>query len=192
VRLAVLGAVSGCLSWGLLALFQAIGLNFALLRGGDLPIVMPLSTVPGLVFGGFFGAVLLRAWPLRPRDFLLYMLASGVGYLAAFHTAYFSVVGLTEARHPGWLIWMLGGVLGGFVGSAILGVACKLLLHIPAFQVFRMSVVAGTLFGGVLALLSWDIEGHGFPKSLLAFFPLWQGAYAASLAPLLQPEARRR
>jgi hypothetical protein len=195
VRLAILGAVSGCLSWGLLALFEAIGLNFALLRGGDLPIVTPLSIVPGLVFGAFFGAVLLRAWPLRGGRFLLYMLAAGIGYLAAFHTAYFSVIWFAEAGRqgiPGWLVWMFGGVLGGFAGSAILGVASKLLLRSPASRVFRMSVIAGTVAGGLLLLMSLDIEGHDFPKSLLAFFALWQGAYAASLAPLLQPDVGRR
>lgn len=40
----------------------------------------------------------------------------------------------------------------------------------------------------MLAQLS-SPEGHGASKSLLVFFALWQGAYAASLAPLLQSRA---
>lgn len=79
----------------------------------------------------------------------------------------------------------MSGLLGGFAGSRVLGIASKLLLRFSAPEVLVPPVVSGTLFGVLLVLLSLETEGYGVPKSLLVFFALWQGAYAAGLAPLL-------
>jgi hypothetical protein len=55
--------------------------------------------------------------------------------------------------------------------------------------VLRVPVVVGTIAGALLGLGTLDNHnGWGF----VAFFVLWQGAYEASLAPLLRDRARTR
>jgi hypothetical protein len=192
VRLALLGSVSGGIAWGLLFLIDTLDMDFSLMRRGDLPIVTPLSTVPGLVFGVCFGAALWRIRGLDAGRLVLYVVAAGIGYLAAFHAAFFSILwlGQTGQSDPGAVAWVVGGLLGGLAGSLVLGLASLPLLRVPAARVLGLPLVVGTVAGALLVLLSLESEGHGAPKSLLAFFALWQGAYAASLAPLLRPEPR--
>jgi hypothetical protein len=189
---ALLGTVSGSLAWGVLVLFDALNIDFILMPHDDLPIVTPLSTIPGLSFGVLFGAALLRARAIGLGRFAVYALASGLGYLAAFHASFFSVLWLAQDDHrdPGLLAWGAGGLLGGLAGSLVLGLASKFLLRTRAMRVLGLPVISGAIFGVLLVLMSFEPEGHGVPTGLLVFFALWQGAYAASLAPLLRPQAR--
>jgi hypothetical protein len=187
--LAGLGAVSGGLSWGALALLDALGIDFALLPRQELPFIGPLSTLPGLVFGLFFGAALIRRRGVGGGQFVGYVLASGVGYLAAYHAAFFSVLGVaswSEERNMGLAAWMVGGLLGGLAGSFVLGLISRFLLRVPWAEVLGVPLVAGTLAGAALLLMYFDSDSHGMPISLLVFFAFWQAAYAASLAPLLR------
>jgi hypothetical protein len=193
---AIGGAASGSVAWGLLALLDGLDSDFDWTpqgRGG-LPIITSLSTIPGLVFGVLFGAALVCFRGLGVGRFLGYVLASGLGYLVAFHAAFFSVLALGENSHsdPGVLAWGAGGLLGGLAGSLALGLASKFLLRVSAAQALGMPVLAGTVTGLLLLLMSLDSEGHGVPRSLLVFFALWQGAYGATLAPLFRAPSPSR
>jgi hypothetical protein len=193
---AIGGAVSGSVAWALLALLDRLDSDFDLTpRGhGGLPILTSLSTIPGLVFGALFGMALLGFRGLGVGRFLGYVLASGLGYLVAFHAAFFSVLALGENSHsdPGVLAWGAGGLLGGLAGSLVLGLASKFLLRVSVAQTLGMPVLAGTIAGLLLPLMSLDSEGHGVPRSLLVFFALWQGAYGATLAPLFRAPSPSR
>jgi len=170
-----------------LVLLDDFDIDYSLLPHDDVPIVQPLSTIPGLVFGVVFGTALRRSRGIGAAPFLGYVLASGLGYLAAYHAAFFTVLWLDRDHpNPDVLAWAMGGLLGGLAGSLVLGIASKFLLRVPAAAVLGLPVVSGTLFGVLLLLVSFETEGHGVPKSLLVFFALWQGAYAFSLAPLLR------
>jgi hypothetical protein len=82
----------------------------------------------------------------------------------------------------------VSGIPAGLAGSLVLGVLARALLQVPARLVLRRPVIVGTLAGALLGLGSIDDHnGLGF----LAFFVLWQGAYGASLAPMLQASAQR-
>ena len=190
---AIGGAVSGSVAWGLLALLDGLDSDFDLTPHGGWPILTSSSTIPGLVFGALFGAALLCFRGLGVGRFLGYVLASGLGYLVAYHAAFFTVLALGENSHPdpGVLAWGVGGLLGGLAGSLALGLASKFLLRVSAAQALGMPVLAGTIAGLLLSLMSLDSKGHGVPRNLLVFFALWQGAYAASLAPLLESRADR-
>jgi len=194
VRLAVLGALSGGLSWGALALLDALGIDFNPVGRDGLLVIMPLSTVPGLVFGLAFGAVLLVVRRVGAGRAALYVLAAVLGYLAAYHAALYGVLwlGQNQGNDPGVPAWVVGGALGGLAGTLVLGLASKLLLSVRAARALGLPVIVGTLTGGLLVLMSLDLDDAGMPKGLLAFFALWQGAYAASLAPLLQRAAAAR
>jgi hypothetical protein len=183
----LLGAVSGSLAWGVLVLFDKLDIDYSLLPNDHVPIIQPLSMIPGLLFGVVFGAALRRARGIGAARFLGYVLASGVGYLAAYHAAYFTVLSLDRDHpNPYVLAWAVGGLLGGLAGSLVLGIAGKFLLRVSAAEALGLPVLSGTLFGALLLLVSLEREGHGVPQSLLVFFALWQGAYAFSLAPLLR------
>jgi len=190
---AIGGAVSGSVAWGLLALLDVLDSDFDLTPHGHggLPIITSLSTIPGSVFGVFFGAALLWFRAIGIGRSLGYVLASGLGYLAAFHATFFSVLWLGENGDsaPGLLAWGVGGLLGGLAGSLVLGLASKFLLRVSAAETLGMPVLTGTIAGLLLSLLSLDSGGNGVPRSLLVFFALWQGAYACSLAPLLGARA---
>lgn len=193
---AIGGAVSGSVAWGLLALLDVLDSDFDLTPHGHggLPIITSLSTIPGSVFGVLFGAALLWLRGIGIGRFLGYVLASALGYLAAFHAAFFSVLRLGEkgGSDPGVLAWGVGGLLGGFAGSFVLGLASKFLLRVSVAETLARPVLTGTIAGLLLSLLSLDSGGNGVPRSLLVFFALWQAAYAASSAPLLRAQPPRR
>jgi hypothetical protein len=69
----------------------------------------------------------------------------------------------------------------------LLGLFTKLLFPLRGQHLFGRSVIVGTLAGALLVLGMFDDHnGWGF----LAFFVLWQAAYGACLAPLLNSSAR--
>lgn len=188
--LALLGIVSGSVSWGLLVLLlDVLDINPTLLPHDEMPFVGPLSTVPGLVFGLCFGGALLWRRSLGLGRFLAYVLASIVGYLAAYHAAFFSALGVaswSDDRNMGLMAWTVGGLLGGLAGSFVLGLISRFLLRTSWAEVLGMPLIVGTVAGVLLLLMAFDSEGHGAPISLLVLFAAWQALYASSLAPLLQ------
>jgi hypothetical protein len=177
-RLALLGAIAGALSWVLIDLADELHLHFEVEFLGLM--FWPLSLYPGLVFGATFGAA-LRLWGRRSWAVALgYALASTLGYLAAFHVAFYIVTdGFSD--HERVLPYVLGGVPAGLAGSLVLGLLARHLLRVPGRIVLGRPVLVGMLAGALLGLAAFDDHnGWGF----LAFFILWQGAYGASLAPL--------
>jgi hypothetical protein len=182
-KLAVLGMIAGALAWALVDFSDQLNLNFQFEGAGLL--LLPISVYPGFVFGLVFGALLrLRAKVSWPRA-IGYVFAAGLGYLAAFHVAFQIIAnGFSNAETP--LAYIAGGIPGGLAGSLVLGLLTKFLLQVPGRLVLRRPVVVGTVAGALLGLGSIDSHnGWGF----LAFFVLWQGAYGASLAPLLRSKA---
>jgi hypothetical protein len=179
VKLAILGMISGGLSWALVELTDQLNLKFDYEASGLL--LVPVGVYPGLVFGVIFGALFhLRAGISRSRA-IGYVLAAGLGYIAAFHVAFYIIANVSS--HDATPAYIVGGIPAGFVGSLLLGLLTKLLLQHPNRLVLRVPVITGTVAGALLGLGSIDDHnGWGF----LAFFILWQGAYGAALAPLLR------
>ena len=172
--LTALGAISGAAAWASMLLMDSGGIDlFVVLIG-------PLSLVPGLVFGLVIGFPLRRRGRFGAARQVGYVFAAGLGYFVAFHVAIYSGGELVPwVERPAGLL--IGGVLGGLAGSALLGGSTVWLLRVPAAVALRRPVVTGSVAGGLLPLLVWDNAA-----ALLAFLVLWQGAYAASLAPLLR------
>jgi hypothetical protein len=69
-------------------------------------------------------------------------------------------------------------------GSLLLGFFTQALLD-AAGRDLRPSIVVGTAAGALLPLLTWGLGG-GPEMGPFAFFALWQGAYGASLVPLIK------
>ena len=182
-KLALLGVVSGGISWALVNFADEWNMKFEY-EGYGLEL-LPVGVYPGLVFGLLFGGLLrFAAGTSWPRT-IGYVLASGMAYLAAFHTAFYLIATIND--HGQVLTTIASGIPAGLVGSLILGVLSTYLLRIPARLVLRRPVIIGTVAGALLGLGSFDDHnGLGF----LAFFVLWQGAYGASLAPMVQAGAR--
>lgn len=181
-KLALLGMISGVLSWALVNFADELRLDFNYEHSWIL--LLPIGVYPGLVFGLLFGGALHFAartpWPRA----IGYLGASGLGYFAAFHTAFHLVTTIDSNAQV--MTMIASGIPAGLVGSLVLGVLAKFLLGIPARLVLRRPVIVGTLAGALLGLGSFDDHnGLGF----LAFFVLWQGAYGASLAPMLRASA---
>ena len=192
--LAVLGAMSGAAAWASMQLMDFAGLHFEI-SAWDVLFIGPVSLVPGLVFGLVIGLLLRRRGGLGAARQVGYVVAAGLGYFAAVHVAFHSVAD----AEPSWgesfpfaAALLIGGVLGGLAGSVLLGALTVWLLRVPAALALRRPVVTGSVAGGLLLLFALDdhskwLDHHSsWEASLLAFLVLWQGAYAASLAPLLR------
>jgi hypothetical protein len=179
VKLAVLGMISGALSWALVDVSDRAGLSFDL-EGFGL-VLLPVAVYPGLAFGLVVGAFLHRQAKLTWLRTIGYVAAAGLSYVGAFHVAFYIVANGFNHRE-GALAYIVGGIPAGFAGSLLLGLLTRFLLHVPGRLVLRLPVAIGTVAGALLGLASLDSRGWGF----LAFFVLWQGAYGMSLAPLLR------
>ena len=179
VKLAMLGMVSGALSWWLIDLSDRSRLKFDLESFGI--ILMPISIYPGLVFGLFLGAFLRYRAKVTWLRGIGYVLAACLGYLAAFHVAFYIVTNKFNDE-SGALAYTVSGVPAGLAGSLLLGFLTKFLLEVPGRSTMGLPVAVGTVAGALLALGNFGDGGWGF----LAFFILWQGAYCASLVPLLR------
>lgn len=182
--LGLVGAVSGAVAWGAIVGARRIGFRAEEVVAGIQ--LGPLPLFPGLVFGPIFGAyVAARGGGLESGRQVAYWLASGLSYLAAYHVAYHLVAGGPLGGIGGFIA---AGVAAGFVGSLLLALLTMPLLRVPAVAV-RLSVAVGAIAGALLPLISIDDVG-GISVGPLAFFVLWQGAYAASLGPLMGAHAR--
>ncbi len=179
-KLAVLGMISGALSWAVIDSADKLDLNFQFEGFGLL--LLPVGLYPGLVFGLIFGAVLHLGAKLALPRAIAYVFAAGLGDICAFQVAFYIIGnGFSGAETP--VAYIAGGIPGGLAGSLVLGLLTKRLLQVPGRLVLRRPVAVGTMAGALLGLGSLDSHnGWGF----MAFFVLWQGAYGAALAPLLR------
>ena len=127
-KLALLGIVSGGVSWALVNFADEWNLKFEY-EGYGLEL-LPVGVYPGLVFGLLFGGFLrFAAGTSWPRT-IGYLVASGVAYLAAFHTAFHLIATIND--HGEVLTTIASGIPAGFVGSLVLGMLATFLLRIPA------------------------------------------------------------
>lgn len=171
-RFAMVGAACGAIAWGLILALETLGLPLHL-EVWDVVQLQPLSLLPGLVFGLGVG------WLLRRRGGRLagYAAAATAGHFCAYHVAYHLFM---AADGPEALRLALAGLAAGAVGAAVLGAATQ-----PPLR--RLPVVVGGAAGVLLALVLLPGEpGPGW----LAFFVLWQAAYAAALAEPAAPARR--
>jgi len=180
-KLAVLGTISGVLSWLLIDVSDSSGLKFDLEGYGVM--LLPIAVYPGLVFGLLVGAYLRHRTGITWLRTIGYVLAAGLAYLGAFHVAFYIVTGDSNSEGE-VLAYVISGVPAGLVGSLLLGLATKYLLRVPARLAMGLPLAVGTVGGALLAHGSFA-DRWGF----LAFFILWQAAYGASLAPLLRERA---
>jgi hypothetical protein len=184
-KLAALGALSGAISWALVNFAEPLNIQFDVERGGVL--LLPVGIYPGAVFGIIFALALVLARHASPLRGLGYVLASILGYLAAFHLAFYILGNLQHGSDTSFITYVIAGVPGGFVGSTLLGLFTKLLFPQRGQHVCGRSVIVGTLAGALLVLGVFDDHnGWGF----LAFFVLWQATYGACLAPLFNSSTR--
>jgi len=179
--LAVLGTISGALSWLLVDVSDSSSLKFDLEGYGVM--LLPIAVYPGLVFGLLVGAYLRHRTGITWLRTIGYVLAAGLAYLGAFHVAFYIVTGDSNSEGE-VLAYIVSGVPAGLIGSLLLGLSTKYLLRVPARLAMGLPLAVGTAGGALLGLGSAD-DRWGF----LAFFVLWQAAYGASLAPLLRARA---
>jgi hypothetical protein len=172
------GAISGVLAWALIVGARKLGIPNDELRPGLLVSVAAIA--PGLVFGVMLGAYLVIERRLDAMRAVAYCLASGISYYAAFHVAYHLLA--SEALGRSLAAFSAAGVAAGLTGSALLALLSMPLLR-GGIARLRLSVVVGTLAGALLPVSA--IEGFEIVPGLGAFFAIWQGAYAASLAPAI-------
>jgi hypothetical protein len=192
MTLGALGMLSGAVAWALVFLPGVVGLRvwWTVFRVANLSpdwvILSPLSLFPGLVFGFVVGVLLHRRGKVCGVRLAEYVAAAGAVYFCAFHVAWnvYPAFSLTDKDVVGYVI---SGIAAGIVGSLLLGLMTMLLLQSPGRQVLQLPVLVGGAAGALLGLVAHDHSRWGW--TYLAFFVLWQGAYAASLAPLLRPAA---
>ncbi len=168
---AVLGAVSGAITTGLLMVLS----DQWKIESVDLFLVSPLSIVAGLVFGVIFGTFLRYLSLASARIAVLYAAASTVSYFVAVNLA----LHLSEFFESAMLL----GVIVGLVGATCLTAAAALLLP---FARRVGPCVLMLIAGGVLGtLLETPARGDGGVLIWLFLFVPWQAGYAAAFATAL-------
>jgi hypothetical protein len=190
VYLCALGALSGVVVWALISLAGFIGAQLLWSFFDGTIELSPISLLPGLVFGLVIGALLHRHGKISLSVHVWYAIASGVAYFCAFHVAVRTFLNLphTFGTLPDMI---LSGILAGLVGSLLLGLIAMRLLKAPGRTLLRLPLFVGSAAGALLGLTEQDHTQWGW--TYLAFFVLWQAAYATSLAPLLRalPDSRQ-
>jgi len=184
------GILSGTVSWALSE--YARGFNDIEWDG---LLLSPLGVYPGLVFGLIIGFVFRRRGKIDGRRQVGYVLAAALAYFCAFHVA-LHVADHVEINLPGYgddptksiVAIAISGIPTGIVGSVLLGCMTTFLLRVSGRSVLRLPVLVGGAAGvllGITAIKPSSDYGVGF------FFAIWQGVYAASLAPLLRGTPRK-
>jgi hypothetical protein len=177
LKLALLGAISGALSWAIVDNADALGLNF---NSDRYIMLLPVGIFPGVIFGIAIALTLLATGRTHWARALAYAIASLVSYMAAFHVGFIILAKLQN--NDDVMPYVVGGLPAGFAGSLLLGLMTRWLFPAAGRRLLGRSIVIGTLAGALLGLAGFDSHnGWGF----LAFFVLWQAIYAATLFPLL-------
>jgi hypothetical protein len=185
LKLALLGAISGALSWAIVDNADALGLNF---NSDRYIMLLPVGIFPGVTFGVVIALALLATGRTHWPRAVAYAIASLVSYMAAFHVG-FTILAKLQSNDD-VMPYVVAGLPAGFAGSLLLGLVTRWLFPAAGRRLLVRSIIAGTLAGALLALAAFDPHNTwGF----LAFFVLWQAIYAATLFPLLSdlsPRAR--
>jgi hypothetical protein len=176
--LALLGAVSGALAW-LVAIVLG---RFGILAASDVGGVQlgPVTLAPGVAFGVILGWYLVKRGRLAAGRFVAFVIASAVSYLLAYHVAY--TIGALM-RFDTVLALAADGIVAGLCGSVLLALLTMALLRAKAHALWLSVAIGGG--AGVLLPLAAMGDWGGIALGPLVFFVLWQGAYAASLAPAI-------
>ncbi len=174
---ALLGALSGAITTGI---FIVVPENWWI-EIGSFDTLLPLSILPGLVFGILFGGLLGILGLASTGTAVLFAVASTVSCFLAF------IVAISVFANLEW-IWQ-AGVIAGLVGAASLTAAAELLL--PCMRPVKTSALMVAVGGLLGALLVVPVrEGSGFIEWLVLFV-LWQSGYAAAFATALPPAVKR-
>jgi hypothetical protein len=175
---------SGALAWGVIVGLRHLDVRPVADAVGWVQLG-PFTLAPGLMFGVVVGAHLKRRGRWSPAQLAGYVLASAGSYLIAYHIA-FIALGMIGRMMGGDSLaaTAAAGVVAGLCGSLLLGF-CTLALCGLAARAVQASIAVGAAAGALLPLLTWGLGDGGPGVGPLAFFALWQGAYAASLAPIL-------
>jgi hypothetical protein len=183
--LAACGVASGALAWGVI-----VGLRHLDVRpvadGIGWVQLGPFTLAPGSMFGVVVGTYLAIRGRWSAAQLAGYVLASAGSYLIAYHVA-FVALGMMGGMMGGGdsiAAAAAAGVVAGLCGSLLLGFFTLALCGLTA-RAMQPSIAVGAAAGALLPLLTWGLSDGGPGAGPLAFFALWQGAYAASLAPIL-------
>jgi hypothetical protein len=183
--LCALGALSGAVAWALISSAGESGLPLAWSFFDGAVELSPLSLLPGLVFGVIIGALLHRRGKASRSTHVWYVIAAGFAYFCAVHVAVRIPMYFPDALNFGESSDLIvSGIFAGLAGSFLLGAFTMRLLNAPGRLLLWVPLLVGTAAGALLGLTKHDHSRWGW--TFLAFFVLWQGAYAASLAPLLR------
>ena len=178
MRIALIGAASGTIT----------GLCLTAL-GGHLPA--PLYLVPGIVFGLIFAVILYRRNLLGPVKALAFIVATIASNAVAVRLAVASTDVFAVSSN---LMLGTAGIVGGFVGGALLAVATGVILNMPRHRVWGAAMglaITGAVLGGMFLPL-FDFNGPGFLSELpgILFYALWHSGYAAASNRLLWTDAQ--
>jgi hypothetical protein len=186
IILGAIGFLSGTVACLLINLPRVAGVSLDLYLLGQRIWLGPWSLFPGAVFGLVIAVLLQRRGKMTGFRPVGYAAAALVAYCCAFHVAMHIVTVGSFRLDPSKDAVRMGiaGIAAGLAGSALLGVVTIYLLKAPARLVLRLPVLVGTAAGALLSLMANDDTKWGWSQLIL--FALWQGAYAASLAPLLR------
>jgi hypothetical protein len=168
MTLGALGMLSGAISWGLVHLTKRPEWSIDLNLGWGLEFG-PISIYPGFVFGLIIGVLLRRRSKVDGLRQVGYVLAAVLAYFSAVQIAYHVEVAVKDET------LIIAGICGGLAGSFLLGLMTVLLVRVSGWSVLTLPVLVGGMAGATLLFVD------------SVFFPLWQGAYAASLALMLRP-----
>ena len=172
---AALVALAGIVSGTLYALWVGYGTEALgrLGRSGGVLDDLTHHAGAGIFYAVFVGGVLHAAWKFEAWRWALWIVGAGISYAVAFNLA----IQLYEPKVDWAIVNFLCGGAAGVVGAALLGGFSAVLFR--PLRHGRM-VLAGAVFGGIvglalpLALQSDAVWGW------IAFFALWQGAYAVA------------
>jgi hypothetical protein len=166
--------MSGAVSWAIIMLTD--GADLGRIKGGEQIGIFEVRVLPGLIFGLAIGFLWHRRGMISGRGLLGYGVASAVSHFVAFEFALH-----TFDQWPGIsenLALALSGVIAGFIGCCLLGTAVVFLLRVRFRSALGVPVLVGAAFGVLLPLINLGDDHLGL--GWLAFYVLWQGAYAAS------------
>jgi hypothetical protein len=127
----------------------------------------------GLFYGVVVGAVLRRPLQLSAVSWLLYVVASALSYYAAINVAIY----LYDRQSD--LMTAVAGAAAGLVGAILLSAATAILAPLARRRpFFAATAIAGAALG---LLLPVGLNADSLAM-WIAFFALWQAAYAAATA----------
>jgi len=148
------------------------------LSGSESPALEWLSEISNQAGAGLFYGVIVGAMLRRPLGFslgqwLIFVLAAGLCYYAAVNVAIASY-----DRNSDVMTAVAGGA-AGLVGAALLSAVTAILSPVARHGLFFAATVISGAAVGLLLPIGLNLDTI---PMWIAFFALWQGAYAAATA----------